>query len=152
MDRDSGLRPVLGLSQRGDGRPHPLQRPGLCRCAQAGPEGEAGLNVCVWKAARPWRAHRLLLLRLFITLPSAAASAASAGLEPVLTGWSGGGRWEAGPASCTTTTAERQTETGGVHGPAAVHTEATDMWAGLSVHIFLDTEPLEIVLAGCDCS
>jgi len=34
----------------------------------------------VWKAARPWRAHRLIIY-LFITLPPASAST---GLEPLL--------------------------------------------------------------------
>jgi len=93
VDRDAGLRPVLGLGQRGDGRPHPLQRAGLRRRPQAGPEGEAGLNVCVWKAARPRGPRRLLLLRLFVTLPPASAPA---GLEPLLTEGGGGGEAGAG--------------------------------------------------------
>ncbi len=82
VDWDDGLRAVLGISQHGDGRPDPLQRAGLCRCSQAGSEGEAGLNVCVWKAAWLWWPHRLIL-EPFISLHPA-----SAGLEPLLR-WAG---------------------------------------------------------------
>ncbi len=68
LDRDAGVRVVLGLGERGDGRRDPLQRPGLRRRAQTGAEGEDGLNLRVWEAARS--------RRVFILL---------SGLEPVLT-------------------------------------------------------------------
>jgi len=90
VDGDPGLRPLLGHGQRRDLRRHPLQRPGLRGRAQAGAEGEDGLNVCVWKAAAP-RREPLLLYRRLAFLPSPPA----AGLEPVLTpggGEAGSGR------------------------------------------------------------
>lgn len=81
MDGDSGLRPVLGNRQRRDRRPHPLQRAGLCRRAQTGAEGEAGLNVCVWKAAGPRRK-----LDADLQLILAATQTSAPDLEPLLTG------------------------------------------------------------------
>lgn len=139
MDGDPGLRSVLGLSQRGDRRCHPLQRSGLCRCAQAGSEGKDGLNVCVWKAAGPRRP--LLLLLIVIALPPPP----SAGLEPVLTHWEeerkrrvegGGGRGKKSIFVCGARrrsrvrhccNAQRLT----LHWPAAVHTVGILFWMGL---------------------
>ena len=86
VDGDPGLRPLLGHGQRDDLRGHPVQRPGLCGRAQAGAEGEDGLNVCVWKAAAPRRSLllRLPLLLLLVLLLVAVPSPSAAALEPVL--------------------------------------------------------------------
>lgn len=51
MDGDVSVRAVLGNGERGHGRCDPLQRPRLRGRTQAGPEGEDGLRVRVWKAA-----------------------------------------------------------------------------------------------------
>lgn len=81
MDGDAGICAVLGHGQRGDGRRHPVQRPGFRGCTQTGAEGEAGLNVRVWKAAGSRRHPQLFIVLHLRTL---LLSAPSAGLEPLL--------------------------------------------------------------------
>lgn len=92
--------------------------------------------MCVWKAARPWRAHRLIHRLFIITLPPAAAAAASsppsaaAGMESLLT--SGGveleARWAAGQALWR----DRDWSTRARCCPH--HENITVLWSGLFVH------------------
>lgn len=79
MDWDSGLCAVLGNSQYCDRWSDTFQWTGICGRSQARPEGEAWMNVCVWKAVLPLQAQ---CPNCFISL---FPKSASAGLESILT-------------------------------------------------------------------